>query len=351
MKKNLWNARMERWFALAIGVILLPAGAWGIEKKVVLDSQTEVTADENKQSETTPGHGVSIRWIEVDKAEEEARLKNTAWFGVSTSEAAEDVAAQLRLKTGSGLQIIYVAPNSPAAKAGFQKHDVLVNFDDQLLVHPSQLRKLVQTHKQGDAIKIEYYRAGEKEIATATLGQIPDKYAGLDDDKVFRGRLDQLTRELTERKTSAEYQHKALHDAFMAVKMDRDKLQAELHRGMDQVRKTIQEATLSITNVDLALEPVRRALREIAGSGVVLESNATVTIRSAGKDVSSIVTADDSGTIVILSNPKPHLTAHYKDGHLIFDGQIQTTEERAKVPKELWIKVEPLLSRMGEEQK
>jgi len=292
----------------------------------------------------------STRWIETDKQDTE-EATNTAWLGVSTCESAEDVAAQLQLKTGAGLQVIYVAPNSPAAKAGLQKHDVLVNFEDQLLVHPHQLRKLVQTHKQGDAVKIEYYRVGKKEVATATLGHVPAKYASLDEEKVFRGHLDQMTRELIERKASAEHQHTTVHDAFMAVKTDRDKLQDELHRGMDQVCKTIQEAALSVTNVDLALEPVRRALHEIAGSGVVLDNNATVTIRSAGKDVSSVVTADDSGTIVIFSNPKPHLTVHDKEGRLIFDGQIESAEERAKVPKQLWMKIEPLLGKLEENGK
>lgn len=349
MKTTSWEAGFCRMVTIATGLILLPNFAWSIDKKPVLDSQTELTAEEDKQSAATPKPGVSIRWIEVDNQDDEAR--DTAWLGISTGETAEDVAAQLQLKPGAGLQIIYVAPDSPAAKAGFQKHDVLVNFEDQLLVHPGQLRKLVQTHKQGDKVKIEYYRAGKKEVATATLGKIPDKYAGLDDDKVFRGRIEQLTKELTERKVSAEVQHKVLHDAFMAVKMDRDKLQDELHRGMDQVRKAIQEATLSATNVDVALEPVRRALREIAGSGVVLDNKATVTIRSAGKDGNSIVTADDSGTIVIFSNPKVHLTAHDKEGRLIFEGQIDTPEEREKVPKELWLKVEPLLGKLGEDQK
>jgi hypothetical protein len=342
MKVVFRNVRIRRWLGVAA---LLPCIALGIDKKLVLDSQTELTAEENKQSAATPNRGFYIRWIETDKQDAE-EATNTAWLGISTSETAEDVAAQLQLKTGAGLQIIYVAPNSPAAKAGLQKHDVLVNFGDQLLVHPTQLRKLVQTHKPGDSVNIEYYRAGKKDTATLALGHVPAKYASLDDEKVFRGHLDQMTKELIERKGSAE--HKTVHDAFMAVKMDREKLQDELHRGMDEVRKTIQEAALSVTNVDVALEPVRRALREIAGSGVVLDNKATVTIRSAGKDASSIVTADDAGTIVIFSNPKPHLTVHDKEGRLVFDGQIDTAEERAKVPKELWIKVEPLLGKLEE---
>jgi S1-C subfamily serine protease len=36
-----------------------------------------------------------------------------------------------------------VAPDSPAAKAGLEKNDVLAELEGQLLVVPAQLRKLV----------------------------------------------------------------------------------------------------------------------------------------------------------------------------------------------------------------
>ena len=76
-----------------------------------------------------------------------------------------------------------------------------------------------------------------------------------------------------------------------------------------------------------------------------MDDNASVTVRSNGQRVKSVVKSDDSGTIVIVSNPKPHLTAHDKDGKLMFDGEIDTPEQRAKVPPELWEKVAPLLDK------
>ena len=78
-----------------------------------------------------------------------------------------------------------------------------------------------------------------------------------------------------------------------------------------------------------------------------MNNNAAVTVRSTDQGVKSLVQADDSGTIVLVSNPKPHLTAHDKDGKLIFDGEVETADQRAKVPRDLWEKVEPLLDKMG----
>jgi hypothetical protein len=65
-----------------------------------------------------------------------------------------------------------------------------------------------------------------------------------------------------------------------------------------------------------------------------------------GNSVDSLVKTDGSGTIIILRAPKLHLTAHDKAGKLLFDGEIETPEQRDKVPRDLWGKVEPMLKKM-----
>ena len=90
---------------------------------------------------------------------------------MSTSEASETLASQLDLEPGAGLVINYVAPESPAAKAGLRKNDVLVQFEDQALVHPAQLRKLVRVRKVGDIVKLGIYRAGKRQNISVTLDQ------------------------------------------------------------------------------------------------------------------------------------------------------------------------------------
>ncbi len=49
---------------------------------------------------------------------------------------------------------------------------------------------------------------------------------------------------------------------------------------------------------------------------------------------------------MLVSNPKLHLTAHDKEGKLLFDGEIETPEQRAEVPRDLWAKVKPLLRKL-----
>ncbi|MEZ0389113.1 MAG: PDZ domain-containing protein, partial [Verrucomicrobium sp.] len=78
--------------------------------------------------------------------------------------------AQLPLPAGTGLLVRSVVPDSPAAKAGLQKNDVLVRLDDQILVNSSQLRTLVSTRKDGDAVKLALLRQGKEVVSEAKLG-------------------------------------------------------------------------------------------------------------------------------------------------------------------------------------
>jgi len=79
---------------------------------------------------------------------------------------------------------------------------------------------------------------------------------------------------------------------------------------------------------------------------VVLDDKADVVVRSSGHNTKSMVKSDDSGTIVLIGNPRLYLTAHDKEGKLLFDGPIESSDERAKVPPELWDRVEPLVRQM-----
>ncbi len=114
---------------------------------------------------------------------------------------------------------------------------------------------------------------------------------------------------------------------------------------MEAARKALQDALRASSNAVSA--STARALKELQRAGIDVGNNASVTVRSTGERAKSIVKADESGSIVIVCNPKPRLTAHDKDGKLLFDGEVDTPEQRAKVPPELWEKVEPLLDKIA----
>jgi membrane-associated protease RseP (regulator of RpoE activity) len=336
-------------------------GILGTEALAAKAGSSAVTVSEGTNvsvavsSSESPGRSaITIKSIEPAQAGAAKGRKELPWLGVASEETSDALTAQLNLDPGVGLVVTYVMPDSPAAKAGLQKNDVLVEFESHALAHPAQLRRLVQARKEGDAIKLAFYRAGRQQTASVTLGKTAAGFGLLDGDRDWLGNLPELRqplRDLPIGEAVREYM-KTLRDSLGHVQIDQEKVQEEIHRSLAQGHKAYQEALRHLTNANSALGPaLRKALEDLAKSRFSVDTNATVTVRSSSQSVKSIVKADESGTIVIVCNPKPHLTAHDKDGNLLFDGEIETPEQRAKVPRKLWRRVEPLLDKLAPDVK
>jgi hypothetical protein len=287
-------------------------------------------------SRTGAGHGGST-------------AKDVAWLGVATEEPSDALVSQLDLQRGEGLLVTYVATNSPAAKAGLQKNDLLVEMDGQKLVLPAQLRKLVQMRNEGDKVGLVYYRKGKKQTASATLGKTKTDLSlfgdsgGLDGFKQVRFQLHDLS------SMDGLNEHvKELHESLARSGVDRENIQLEVRRGVDQARKAIAEAMAQVHDKRGNASATAKALEELARSGVEVDKDATVTIKSRKDSVRTMVKTDDTGSCVLVANPKKRLTAHDKDGKLIFDGEIETSEQQAKVPRDVWKKVELMIEQLNQ---
>jgi hypothetical protein len=289
---------------------------------------------------------IIIKRIEASDNAEEG--KEQTWLGVGLSEPDEALVSQLGLKDGAGLVVTYVAEDSPAAKAGLQKNDILLELEGQTLVLPAQLQKLVQARKEGSKVTLKLLRGGKRESVTATLGKTKARSRAADGDNAFlwhAGNLEGMT--IVGGPEAAHAEHmvilkKALEDA----KIDQKRVQVEVRRSVDEARRAMGEALRTTTNQD-SLRQAKKELEALAKAGVFVANDARVTVRSTDKATKSLVTTDDAGTIVLVANPKLRLTAHDKDGKLLFDGEVETKAQREKVPADLWKKVEPLVEKLS----
>ncbi|MES2706727.1 MAG: PDZ domain-containing protein [Verrucomicrobiota bacterium] len=93
------------------------------------------------------------------------------FMGVSVSPAPEELSNHLPLVKGTGLVVQNVSKDSPAEKAGILRNDILVRFDDQILIHPSQFSVLVSGRKEGDSVKLSVLRKGTAQEIPVTLGK------------------------------------------------------------------------------------------------------------------------------------------------------------------------------------
>jgi hypothetical protein len=304
-------------------------------------------APPEKGADETVRKEIVIRKIEPGESPEPASAKVMTWLGVSTDEASETLVSQLGLDPGVGLAVTFVTADSPAARAGLQKHDVLVEFEKQPLVHPAQLRKLVRARKEGDVVQLAFYRAGKLQSASATLGKTK---AGFGEDLRWEGDLDKVKQQLRDLRIgdAVRDRMKELRASLEDLR-NREDVQVEIRKGMAEAQQGVREALNQLTNLPAALAPAADMLKDLTRSGVLLDKDARVVVRSSNPSARSLVQSDESGTIVIVSNPKRRLTVHDADGKLVFDGEIETADQQDKVPRDVWKKVEPLLDKMQAE--
>src|SRR6266498_5374525 len=107
------------------------------------------------------------------------------FLGVETSQVPTVVSEQLGLSKGLGLVVEYIVPDSPAAVAGVQQNDILKMLNDQILVEPSQLRKLLQTFSEGTDVTLTILRKGQEQKVTVKLTkkEVPQHHSWNHGDK------------------------------------------------------------------------------------------------------------------------------------------------------------------------
>src|SRR5438132_14155607 len=110
---------------------------------------------------------------------EKAPKVPTTFLGVETSQVPDVVSEQLGLVKGLGLVVEYVVPDSPAASAGIQQNDILKMLNDQILIEPSQLRKLLQTFSEGTEVTLTILRKGQEQKITVKLAkkEMPQRHS------------------------------------------------------------------------------------------------------------------------------------------------------------------------------
>jgi membrane-associated protease RseP (regulator of RpoE activity) len=333
--------------AALVGVGAASAGNPAVAQEVKIVRNVAVAGPEAKAAE--PGEKKKSIVIKRIESGDDEKAPERTWLGVGLTEPDEALVAQLGLKDGAGLVVTYVAEDSPASKAGVQKNDILLEMEGQTLVVAPQLQKLVQARKEGDTVSLKLLRGGKKETVKATLGKT--KVAALSDmdENTFvwnwkdaaPGAMAFSSGDHAAMADHVIVLKKALEDA----KVDQKRIQVEVRRSVDEARKAMEEALRTTGKAATVSGMQRKELEALAKSGVFVPQDASVTIRRVEKSSQSLVSTDDSGTIVLVKNPKLRLTAHDKDGKMLFDGEVETAEQRAKIPDDLRKKVEPMIEK------
>jgi serine protease Do len=238
------------------------------------------------------------------------------FLGVETSQVPSVVSEQLGLAKGLGLVVEYVVPDGPAAAAGIQQNDILKMLNDQILIEPSQLRKLLQTFSEGTEVTLTILRKGQEQKVTVKLAkkEVPQRHSWIPGGK-----------------PGPHWDFDDVGDLGEQMEGLKEQLQEQLG---DARHGVIREAVVKARDAARrAREDARRAAREIR----ILSSDDGA-LRATKIDLggAQIVFSDDRGEMKLETvDGKKLLTAKDPQGKLLFSGPVETKEDLDKLPADI----------------
>ncbi len=100
------------------------------------------------------------------------------WLGVEILEVSRDLALSYGLERPRGALVARVMEGSPAADAGLQEEDIIVEFNGQDIERSGELPQYVGRAPVGEPSRLTVVRGGKKKKLSVTIGELPDQ-AGL----------------------------------------------------------------------------------------------------------------------------------------------------------------------------
>src|SRR5437016_7124976 len=245
------------------------------------------------------------------------------YLGVETSQVPDVVSEQLGLAKGLGLVVEYVVPNSPAASAGIQQNDILKMLNDQILIEPSQLRKLLQTFSDGTDVTLTILRKGQEQKITVKLAK----------------------KEMPQRHSMMPGENHDVHWDFdetgdLGEQMQELKEQLQEQLG-DAQRGIIRGAVIKAHEAARrSREDARRAAREIR---ILSSDNGALKATRIDLGKAQIVFCDGKGEMKLENvNGKKLLTVKDPQGKLLFSGPVETKEDLDKLSADVRERYEKL---------
>jgi hypothetical protein len=150
------------------GLLLFPLSFLSAENAEETDggqefsmSKIERIADEATQ--------IAREWAEEFAGWRGQEDRSSAFMGVVIDSVPGVLRDYIQLPDGVGILVKHVTSGGPAAKAGLKENDILVRFDDQLLVNMKQLSTLIDLAGAGEEVTLEVIRKGEKKTFSLRL--------------------------------------------------------------------------------------------------------------------------------------------------------------------------------------
>src|SRR5438067_2766397 len=254
-----------------------------------------------------------------DKDKDKGPKVPVTFLGVETSSVPRVVSEQLNLPKGFGLVVDYVVPDGPAAAAGVQQNDIITMFNDQILMEPDQLAKLVRSYPDGTSVTLTNLRKNAETKVTVKVGKKEVRQREHDFGMFNMEDMNEKMQAMNEKMKDFKFDFNNSNFGPDIRETVRN-AQREAVRASAEARREARRAA----------EEARRSAREMR-----LFSRDKGAMKSTTIDLgkATIVFTDDKGEMKIETVAgKKILTAKDPQGRLLFSGPVDSKAELDKVP-------------------
>lgn len=268
----------------------------------VSGAEKEIKLRKIVEGDAPPGHFGPHRALRVKAGDAKVEKEKVAFLGVQTAPVQRTLAAQLGLPRGTGLVVTDVVEDSPAATT-LQQDDILTKLDDQILIGQQQLSVLIRNKKEGDEVTLTVYRGGKETRIKVKLGQreVP-KMAAFGFEEAGDG------------------------PDFHFFNMEGPQI-AQLHQlpGMEPGR---------VNDVIRMIGRNRGNFMGTPGVQILRRGDQGATILDLPQG--SVVYSDEQGSVEVRAEDgKRDLTVKDAKGAVVFQGPVNSKEDREKLPAEV----------------
>jgi serine protease Do len=95
------------------------------------------------------------------------------WLGVLIQDVTRDLAESFGMQKPAGALVAKVLPKGPAAAAGIQPGDVVVEFNGKVIDLSSDLPPMVGSTKVGEKVPVKVIRKGQSLAFNVEIGELP----------------------------------------------------------------------------------------------------------------------------------------------------------------------------------
>lgn len=141
----------------------------------------------------------------MDSLVKEGRVTR-GWLGVYIQDITPDLARQFKLSVNQGALVSDIIEGSPAEKAGFERGDVIVQYNGKEVENTGHLRNMVAQTAVSKVVDVKVIRDGREKALKVTIAELPAEVAKGERDE--GGKVEGIFEGVTVQNLTPEYRER-----------------------------------------------------------------------------------------------------------------------------------------------